>query len=196
MVECGHLMSADVTHRSKRAIRRISTQGLYPLFGHTVRCSPTGADLCVAADAPLTLLRSHPEGSLVRFRAMVQDTSPSPEMYLARHGTQCGGWGLDPGDQDQINYADLRERAVLWAITVPGESAWCTDLLDGVLPQEPAIHNPSRPHKFPVPHAPHIGVQVKVLSLTRTFDALSRSYRYMTTPRHSNLPIYTTLSGY
>ena len=109
---------------------------------------------------------------------MIQDTSPSPEMYLARwNTTQCGGWGLDvahPGDQDQINYADLRERTVLWAVTIPGESPWCTAHLDGMLPQETAIHNPPRPHKFPVPDAPHVGVQVKVLNLTHIFYALSR----------------------
>ena len=166
-----------------------------------------------ATDLPLTRpqipplgVRTPPEkykeGSLVRFRAMIQDTSPSPEMYLARQSTtQCGGWGLDvahPADQDQINYADLRERTVLWAITVPGESAWCADHLDGVLPQETSIHNPPRPYKFPIPHVSHIGVQVKVLNLTHIFY-IELSFRYMIIPSpliRSNLPIYTILSGY
>lgn len=79
----------------------------------------------------------HVERSLVRFRAMVQDTSPSPEMYLAkRRGGRCGGWGLtedttNSGDRDSINYADLRECTVVWAVNIPGETAWCSREIDG-----------------------------------------------------------------
>lgn len=48
-----------------------------------------------------------------------------------------GGWGVQSveGDEDDddhhINYDDLRECNVLWAVSVPGESAWCGVELDG-----------------------------------------------------------------
>lgn len=81
---------------------------------------------------------SYKDRALVRFRAMIQDTSPSPQMYLAkRSGGRCGGWGLDetqPSDDDRresINYADLRECTVVWAVSVPGESAWVGADIDG-----------------------------------------------------------------
>lgn len=69
---------------------------------------------------------------------MVQDTSPSPEMYLSKtkSGT-CAGWGLaaiaSPNaedDGDDINYADLRDCSVVWAVSVPGESDWWKEALD------------------------------------------------------------------
>ena len=67
---------------------------------------------------------------------MVQDTSPSPEMYIAkRPNGGCGGWGLtdstNEGDGVDIDYANLRECYVVWAVNIPGESAWCADELDG-----------------------------------------------------------------
>ncbi|KAJ7349355.1 mini-chromosome maintenance replisome factor-domain-containing protein [Mycena albidolilacea] len=109
---------------------------------------------------------------LVSFRAMIQDTSPSPEMYLAKRSNgQCGGWGLaDDASPDDINYADLRENTVVWAVNVPGESEWVASELDG--PNVPSftrsIHPESHhPHKFPIPGAPHLGVQVKVYDTSR-----------------------------
>lgn len=102
---------------------------------------------------------------------MIQDTSLSPEMYLARRGaTQCGGWGLgqddtDAGNHDDIDLALVRERAVFWAVTVPGESAWCTTHLDRPPSQTNVLHPPPLPHKFPIPGAPHVGVQVKVADI-------------------------------
>lgn len=81
---------------------------------------------------------SHPDRSLVRFRGMVQDTSPSSEMYLSRFNNgRCGGWGIeDIGNGNEqgsegVNYDSLRECAILWAVSVPGESPWCTQELDG-----------------------------------------------------------------
>lgn len=69
---------------------------------------------------------------------MVQDTSPSPEMYLSKTKSGgCAGWGLaaitSPNaedDGDDINYADLRDCSVVWAVSVPGESNWWKEALD------------------------------------------------------------------
>ncbi|KAJ7849081.1 mini-chromosome maintenance replisome factor-domain-containing protein [Mycena olivaceomarginata] len=109
---------------------------------------------------------------LVSFRAMIQDTSPSPEMYLAKRSNgQCGGWGLaDDASPDDINYADLRENTVVWAVNVPGESEWVASELDG--PNVPSftrsiLPESHHPHKFPIPGAPHLGVQVKVYDTSR-----------------------------
>lgn len=67
---------------------------------------------------------------------MVQDTSLSSEMYLRKSNKgSMGGWGVydesdDSGEQD-VEYGDLRECSVLWAVSVPGESSWCAKELDG-----------------------------------------------------------------
>lgn len=71
--------------------------------------------------------------SLVRFRAMVQDTSLSQEMYLAKliHGG-CGGWGIGEvgnASTSELDYANLRQCHVIWAVSIPGESPWCLDAL-------------------------------------------------------------------
>ncbi|KAJ7684781.1 hypothetical protein DFH06DRAFT_1027944, partial [Mycena polygramma] len=106
---------------------------------------------------------------LVSFRAMIQDTSPSPEMYLAkRSGGRCGGWGLADDASEPLNYADLRENAVLWAVNVPDESEWVASEIDG--PNAPSftrsILPETHPQKFPS-RAPHLGVQVKVYDTSR-----------------------------
>ena len=78
---------------------------------------------------------SHRDRSLVRFRAMVQDTSPSPEMYLSKSTSgKCGGWGItqtEGDDEVQIDYSNLRDCSVVWAVSVPGESQWVRDSVDG-----------------------------------------------------------------
>lgn len=90
---------------------------------------------------------------------MVQDTSLSPELYLStlKNG-DCGGWGItdDLSSEDDVRYTDLRECSVLWGVSVPGLSSWCNgdaSQLD--------VH-PGQLHKYPIPSAPHIGVQIKV----------------------------------
>ena len=130
---------------------------------------------------------SYSDRSLVRFRAMVQDTSHSAEMYLSKYSNgSLGGWGIEPehaDDQDDENleYDNLRECTVLWAVNVPGESAWAVSELEGpefrrsiscrdldrssraiVSSPSQASHQPSRPHKSPLPDQPHIGVKIKV----------------------------------
>jgi hypothetical protein len=66
---------------------------------------------------------------------MVQDTSCSQELYLAsRTGGRCGGWGLVDDAQhvgDDMDYSQLRECTVIWAVSVPGESTWCAEEIDG-----------------------------------------------------------------
>jgi hypothetical protein len=80
----------------------------------------------------------HTPRSLVRFRAMVQDTSGDAEMFLSKlpDGTP-GGWGIESdtaeNGQEPVNYEDLRECQVLWAVSIPGESDWCARELDGEL---------------------------------------------------------------
>ncbi|KAI0928219.1 hypothetical protein AcW2_004299 [Taiwanofungus camphoratus] len=114
-----------------------------------------------------------PDRALVRFRCMVQDTSPSSEMYLSKSKNgRCGGWGIEfsVGDEERVDYSDLRECTVLWAVSVPAESAWCAEELDGPesqqeRPPRPAAGNPYTPqhlHKYPHPTVPHVGVQVKL----------------------------------
>src|SRR5712691_8466812 len=100
---------------------------------------------------PSRTLSSYRDRALIRFHAMVQDTSPSPEMYLSKlRDGKCGGWGLSDssqsdGDDTNFNYNNLRDCVVLWAVSVPGETEWYQpasngDLLDhcgqGELPRE------------------------------------------------------------
>ena len=78
---------------------------------------------------------SYTNRSLVRFHGMVQDTSSSPEMYLASlGGHKCGGWGISqnmPASEWPTNfdYCDLKEATSLWAVTVPGQTTWRTEEL-------------------------------------------------------------------
>lgn len=62
---------------------------------------------------------------------MVQDTSASPKMYLSSlDDGSCGGWGMyedsaSAGDLEEIfDYSKLKERGIIWAITVPGITGW------------------------------------------------------------------------
>ncbi|KAG6861875.1 hypothetical protein C0995_010581 [Termitomyces sp. Mi166 len=79
--------------------------------------------------------------SLVRFRGMIQDTSLSREVS-----------------------SDLR---VLWAVSVPGESPWCAL----APPQCLVPYISPHPHKFPVPSASHLGVQIKIYNTDTGPDA-------------------------
>lgn len=74
-------------------------------------------------------------GTLVRFRAMIQDTSLTPEIYLAHLGDSCCGWGMSPSTQAERDimshlthsHSDLREASVVWAVSIPAESQWYID---------------------------------------------------------------------
>lgn len=80
---------------------------------------------------------------------MVQDNSISPDIYLAQQPSGLpGGWAMEqpqtlPAGEgqvhptttvDDVDYSKLRERHVFWAVQVPGESEWPSQLLD--LPDE------------------------------------------------------------
>ncbi|KAG1882914.1 putative alanine racemase-domain-containing protein [Suillus subluteus] len=113
-------------------------------------------------------LESFAHRSLVRFHGMVQDTSSSPEMYLASlNENKCGGWGISqdmPASEwpSSFDYCDLKETTALWAVTVPGQTDWKTEELTSRSHCSSSSQSPPQPHKFPVPNAPHIGVQVKI----------------------------------
>ncbi|KAG8863079.1 hypothetical protein FRB96_009259 [Tulasnella sp. 330] len=125
---------------------------------------------------------SIPSGSLVRFRGMVQATLSNDVYVLTfEHGdaTRLGGWGL----ADKLEFYDgeidhrdsnFKDRCSYWAVSVPGESAFIREALDGARPtsgtqdlgnsagqatsSKEAIK--SRPHKFPTA-SEHVGVQIK-----------------------------------
>ncbi|OJA18869.1 hypothetical protein AZE42_08571 [Rhizopogon vesiculosus] len=112
---------------------------------------------------------SYAPRSLVRFHAMVQDTSSSPEMYLANlNENKCGGWGISqnmPASEwpSTFDYCDLKEATALWAVTVPGQTTWKTEELAARSDSSSSpCQVPPQSHKFPVPNTPHIGVQVKI----------------------------------
>lgn len=139
----------------------------------------------------------HSDRSLVRFHAMIQDAY-SPEMYLSRiPGGRCGGWNLHQdlalSNSIDINFQDLRECSVFWAITVPGESQWYAQRLEGPLfnkgrtcclpsPFYSHIKNtvprtPSRMpyrtrnrHKLPNSQSANFGVFIKARSPVRKLD--------------------------
>ncbi|CAK5279504.1 unnamed protein product [Mycena citricolor] len=103
---------------------------------------------------------------LVFFRAMVQDNSFSPEMYLAkRNNGECGGWGLGDDASGDVDYTNLRENTVVWAVNVPGESPWVASECDELATDSSSAHSvisATHPHKFPIQGAPHLGVQAKI----------------------------------
>ncbi|BGP22901.1 hypothetical protein JCM10295v2_001792 [Rhodotorula toruloides] len=74
-----------------------------------------------------------PPGSLVRFRAMVQDTGMGSELYQAvgegdtvfMYGADEEGMGGDPED-----YSKLKERQLFYVVSVPGETEWLKENLD------------------------------------------------------------------
>lgn len=97
---------------------------------------PLGSILVANLQIPSLVVGRGPDRfephSLVRFRGMVQDTSYSPEMYLATEdiggSTQVAGWGLGSSQEVSAENMDsLRDCTVLWATTPPGESYWVSD---------------------------------------------------------------------
>ncbi|KAF8314823.1 uncharacterized protein EI90DRAFT_2947780 [Cantharellus anzutake] len=101
---------------------------------------------------------------LVRFRAMVQSTGT--EVYCKElPARQLGGWGLaeecgDRVDDDPTSHAYehfLDDRTTLWAVSVPGESAWASGTAVKTLSQTSA-----QSKKNPFPSQAHLGVNVKL----------------------------------
>ncbi|KAH9049897.1 mini-chromosome maintenance replisome factor-domain-containing protein [Lactarius hengduanensis] len=137
---------------------------------------------------PLIPSRSYNDRALVRFRALVQDTSLSPEIYLSRlRDGKCGGWGMTEapqgdGDNSDFDYNHLRDCSVLWAVSVPGETEWYQSASDGHPSardsQQISTSNPVRAHKYPIPGGTHYGVQIKMYSnsgndIPKTTDVLN-----------------------
>ncbi|SJX62837.1 uncharacterized protein SRS1_13666 [Sporisorium reilianum f. sp. reilianum] len=76
---------------------------------------------------------------LVRFRAMIQDTGLGTEVFLAKHQhdgrTFTGLYGgeasipnapeaSDGAGHDELEHQNFAERTVMYAVSVPGQSAW------------------------------------------------------------------------
>ncbi|GAC93586.1 hypothetical protein PHSY_001151 [Pseudozyma hubeiensis SY62] len=75
---------------------------------------------------------------LVRFRAMIQDTGLGTEVFLAKHqqgdSTFTGLYGGEASisssndssltDTNELDHQNLAERTVMYAVSVPGQSAW------------------------------------------------------------------------
>ena len=81
---------------------------------------------------------------------MVQDTSYSPEMYLSSvKDSRCGGWGLDateelPEDLDlHSDFNVLKERDVIWAVSIPGEGHWCDPSRGPACSTAPSVSSPA-----------------------------------------------------
>lgn len=124
-------MSLSITRKSSIHLKLSTKCAAYDLLAINVA-------LTYLAQIPTLDTRNFPDTfpdrALVRFRAMVQDTSASSEMYLSKSKSgACGGWGIDFDEEGdaRVNFGDLRECTVLWAISVPTESAWCAKELDG-----------------------------------------------------------------
>ncbi|CED83757.1 Conserved membrane protein [Phaffia rhodozyma] len=91
--------------------------------------------------------------SIVSFRCMLQDTTSQPEVFMPVLETDEPESG-STGQGEDIDYSRLKERAVVWAVGVPGESSWVQDTLVpnarslSASPKPIEIH-PSIAHKFP-----------------------------------------------
>ncbi|KAF9532404.1 putative alanine racemase-domain-containing protein [Crepidotus variabilis] len=103
---------------------------------------------------------SFEDGALVVFYGMIQDTSLSSELYIAKGSSdEIGGWGL-PDLQDNSNFQpdDLLECSVFWVVSIPGLSSWST--------RRSSISKPDTqsplPYKYPATNVAHVGVQLKV----------------------------------
>ncbi|GAA5900559.1 uncharacterized protein JCM6883_002882 [Sporobolomyces salmoneus] len=123
-------------------------------------------------------------GSLVRFRAMVQDTGYGTELYRALGAkNQLLMYGIEETEENTStaaheDYSKLRERQVFYIVSPPGETEWVKQKLDGLTGRElesalsnlklssSAASTPSTstalPNKFPLPQEPHFGMIAKI----------------------------------
>ncbi|KAM0792235.1 hypothetical protein ACM66B_004930 [Microbotryomycetes sp. NB124-2] len=115
-----------------------------------------------------------PNGTLVRFRAMVQDTGFGNELFRAvdSHGKVLM-YGLETASAeatDPEDYSNLRERQVFWAVSPPAETEWFkksqqdSDIDAGVAKLSLDQDKPatSFAHKYPLPSEPHFGCALKI----------------------------------
>ncbi|GAA5978846.1 hypothetical protein JCM11641_003584 [Rhodosporidiobolus odoratus] len=119
-------------------------------------------------------------GTLVRFRAMVQDTGLGSELYRAvGDGGRLYMYGAEEQESDAQpeDYSKLRERQVFYVVSVPGETEWVKENLDKASVQDiqasidrlslaSSSSSPPAPaglaNKHPLPSEPHFGLIAKV----------------------------------
>ncbi|KAM0754043.1 hypothetical protein T439DRAFT_378137 [Meredithblackwellia eburnea MCA 4105] len=116
-------------------------------------------------------------GSLVRFRAMIQDTTIGQEVYKAL-GTKDNVlmYGMEEEQEADSelataeDYGNLKEREVLYVVSVPGETDWVKQALDG---EQAALEsataalsltntNLNLANKYPVTGEQHFGCVAKI----------------------------------
>ncbi|GAA5975722.1 hypothetical protein JCM21900_006293 [Sporobolomyces salmonicolor] len=123
-----------------------------------------------------------PTGTLVRFRAMVQDTGFGSELYRALGAEdEVLMYGVEEPEtstaatQAEV-YSKLRERQVFYVVSPPGETNWVKENLDDASTEdltsalekaslsssEQSTSAGSLVNKFPLPSEPHFGIIAKV----------------------------------
>ncbi|GAA5835425.1 hypothetical protein JCM9279_004537 [Rhodotorula babjevae] len=122
-----------------------------------------------------------PTGSLVRFRAMVQDTGLGAELFeaLSADGKKIYMYGAEeeaPSAAAPDDYSRLRERQLLYVVSVPGETEWLKQNLDGAAladlqdsvdrlsldASQAAPPSAASSSKHPNPAEPHFGLVAKL----------------------------------
>ncbi|GAA5929302.1 hypothetical protein JCM3775_002304 [Rhodotorula graminis] len=122
-----------------------------------------------------------PTGSLVRFRAMVQDTGLGAELFeaVSADGKKVLMYGAEeegPGAAAPDDYSRLRERQLLYVVSVPGETDWLKQNLDGASlddlqssvdrlslgASQAAPPSTASSSKHPNPAEPHFGLAAKL----------------------------------
>ncbi|GAA6056399.1 hypothetical protein JCM3770_000683 [Rhodotorula araucariae] len=123
-----------------------------------------------------------PQGSLVKFRAMVQDTGLGAELFhaISSDGKRVIMYGAEEdaaGSAALDDYSKLRERQLLHVVSVPGETDWLKENLDKAsltdlqasvdrLSLDPSSQAPhpsvASSSKYPNPAEPHFGLVVKM----------------------------------
>ncbi|GAA6026949.1 hypothetical protein JCM8097_005989 [Rhodosporidiobolus ruineniae] len=184
------LADLDLALKDPQAlIRRLHAEQPASLDGFEERVQSTFSGLFEDAGAreqlpALTALSTAsalpPPGSLVRFRAMVQDTGLGSELYRAV-GDKEGELYMYGAEMDAAtaetqadDYSKLRERQVFYVVSVPGETSWVKKSLDKTSVQDLqasvdrlslAGSSSSRSglaNKYPLPQEPHFGIVAKL----------------------------------
>lgn len=144
-------------------------------------------------------------------------------MYLSvSERGECGGWSLEDDHlpESTTTFPDaskLRERSVLWAVSIPGQASWCATAAQGAGAGRLAcsclqpcnflygsVHsNQTTAHKFPIPGAAHVAAQVKVSTTNKCTRPLSSAEptvlftrSTMTPPNRSNQRTSLALSAF
>ncbi|SCZ97665.1 BZ3500_MvSof-1268-A1-R1_Chr4-3g07350 [Microbotryum saponariae] len=126
-------------------------------------------------------------GSLVRFRAMVQDTGYGSELYRATRSTSNGQEMVVMFGRDEVqvnthqsggvvheeeDYTNLQERQSFYIVSVPGENEW-VKLASDKQPLQNSVASLSLqegsaetgsglPNKYPIPSERHFGCIAKI----------------------------------